>query len=200
MANPFETDFDKPELDSLSSLAQHLVYRFPYGDDDTLRLALREVYRDFCRRSCCLRVRRRFPANPDGRYAVPSVFGELYRITEVSSDGRLLREGREYSIHGNLVQTSRCDGCVTIAWIEMPSLSSESAPRCIIERHGDAICSGVLARLYAQANRPWSDPQTAAMEAARYENFINEECQSLYSGASAGSGSQGSLFDASDMI
>jgi len=82
----------------------------------------------------------------------------------------------------------------------MPAMSSEKAPRWLIERHGDAICSGVLARLYAMANRPWSDPQAAATESARYESFISEECQSLYSGSSCGSGAQGSLFDASDMI
>ena len=45
MANSFDTELETPELESLSSLAQHLVYRLPECDDATIRLTLREVYR-----------------------------------------------------------------------------------------------------------------------------------------------------------
>ena len=57
---------------------------------------------------------------------------------------------------------------------EIPALNSERVPRGFIERHGDAICSGVLSRLFAMQKRPWSDPQQAADERMNYENAKSE--------------------------
>ena len=226
MANSFETDWEKPELETLASLAQHLVYRLPECDDAVVRLTLREVYRDFCRRSCCLRVRRRFEHAVHGDYIVPTMFGgEVYRVTEVCEGVRPLREGRDYTVNGNVVHLHRRHplvvaypppppyaampyqpelrhgriACfVSISWIELPALSTENAPRWLVERHGDSLCAGALARLMMQANKPWSDPQMAMVEGNRYEAAVNEECQRLY--AASDSGAQGSLFDTSDLI
>lgn len=210
MANFFETDWEEPELDTLASLAQHLVYRLPECDDTVVRLTLREVYRDFCRRSCCLRVRRRFEWMPHGEYFVAPMFGgEVMRITEVCDGRHRLREGRDYTASGNRVKLNRCLWHVhahrvcpplrlTIAWTEMPSLSSEKIPKWLLKKHGDTMCSGALARLLAMTNRAWSDPQMAAVESNRYEAAVNEECMGLY--AVGDSGNMGSVFDASDMI
>lgn len=57
---------------------------------------------------------------------------------------------------------------------EVPALNSEKVPRGMIELHGDAICSGVLARLFAMTDRAWSDPQQAAIERANYEGAKSE--------------------------
>ena len=57
---------------------------------------------------------------------------------------------------------------------EVPSLNSEKTTRGFIEQHGDAICSGVLGRLFAMQKRPWSDPQQAADERMNYENAKSE--------------------------
>jgi hypothetical protein len=169
-------ELETPELETLSSLAQHLVYRLPECDGTTIRLTLREVYRDFCRRSCCLRVRRRFCGCAPR--AIPPMFGGV--VYKTTGTRRL------------------SGGFVEVEWIEIPPLSSEEAPRWLIDKYGDALCSGVLARLMAQANKPWSDPQMAVIESQRYEAAINEECMNLY--AESPSGALGTVFDTSDMI
>ena len=56
----------------------------------------------------------------------------------------------------------------------MPSLESEHAPNGFVAAHGEAICSGVLARLCSMTGRPWSDPQVAALERVSYENAKSE--------------------------
>jgi len=57
---------------------------------------------------------------------------------------------------------------------EVPALNSEKVPRFFIALHGEAICSGVLARLFAMTGRAWSDPQQAAIERANYEGAKSE--------------------------
>ncbi len=57
---------------------------------------------------------------------------------------------------------------------EVPALNSEKAPRGFIEAHGEAICSGVLARLCSMSGRSWSDPQVAVFEHSNYENAKSE--------------------------
>lgn len=57
---------------------------------------------------------------------------------------------------------------------EYPKMNSEQTPHWFIEKHGDAICSGVLARLMAMTGKAWSDAQQASDERMRYENFKSE--------------------------
>ena len=197
MKNSFNTELETPELESLSSLAQHLVYRLPGCDDEMVRLTLREVYRDFCRRSCCLRVRRRFN---DNICRLPVVYGgTILNVTEVRDGSHILRSSREYCYRGGMVEIPRLrDGCVEVLWIEIPSLSSENAPKWLIDKYGDALCSGVLGRLYSMTGKAWSDPQMAVIEGQRYEAVVNQVCAQLYS--VDGSGKLGSVYDTSDLI
>lgn len=197
MENSFNTELETPELESLSSLAQHLVYRLPSCDNTTIRLTLREVYRDFCRRSCCLRVRRRFH-EPICR--LPSVFGgTILSVTEVRDGAHILRSPHEYRYNNGIVSIPRFrDGCIEISWIEIPALSSENAPKWLIDKYGDALCSGVLTRLYSMTGKAWSDPQMAAIEGQRYEAVVNQVCAQLYSVDD--SGKLGSVYDTSDLI
>ncbi len=58
---------------------------------------------------------------------------------------------------------------------EIPGLNCENAPRGFIERHGEAICSGVMFRLCSMSGRPWSDANVAALERVNYENAKSEE-------------------------
>lgn len=197
MINSFDTELETPELESLSSLAQHLVYRLPGCDDEMIRLTLREVYRDFCRRSCCLRVRRWFN---DNICRLPVVYGgTILSVSEVRDGSHILRPSREYYYSGGMVEIPKLrDGCVEISWIEIPSLSSEDAPKWLINEYGDALCSGVLGRLYSMTNKAWSDPQMAVIEGQRYEAVVNQVCAQLYS--VDGSGKLGSVYDTSDLI
>jgi hypothetical protein len=197
MENSFNTELETPELESLSSLAQHLVYRLPGCDDEMIRLTLREVYRDFCRRACCLRVRRRF-SEPICR--IPIVYGgTILQVTEVRDGSHILHSPYEYRYNGEIISIPRLrDGCVEVSWIEIPSLSSENAPKWLIDKYGDALCSGVLGRLYSMSGKAWSDPQMAVIEGQRYEAVVNQVCAQLYS--VDGSGKLGSVYDTSDLI
>jgi hypothetical protein len=55
----FETEWEKPEFDSVPSLAENAVYLLPECNDVILRKTLQEVYRDFCKRSAALRTWRK---------------------------------------------------------------------------------------------------------------------------------------------
>jgi len=57
---------------------------------------------------------------------------------------------------------------------EVPLIGSEKAPVGFVPLHGEAICSGVLARLCSMTGRAWTDAQVAAQELVRYENAKSE--------------------------
>ena len=57
---------------------------------------------------------------------------------------------------------------------EVPLIGSEKAPVGFVALHGEAICSGVLARLCSMTGRAWTDAQVAAQELVRYENAKSE--------------------------
>jgi hypothetical protein len=58
--------------------------------------------------------------------------------------------------------------------VEHLGMFTEKLPHDFLQTYGDAICSGVLARLCSMGQRPWSDPQVAADELRRYENAKSE--------------------------
>ena len=74
----------------------------------------------------------------------------------------------------------------------------EIVDKYLINEYGDALCSGVLGRLYSMTNKAWSDPQMAVIEGQRYEAVVNQVCAQLYS--VDGSGKLGSVYDTSDLI
>lgn len=86
MANVFETEWERPEFDSVPSLAENAVYLLPGCDPVLLRKSLQFAYRDFCRRSAALRTWRRIDLSEDEtRYpVVPVLSGEIDCVTQVS--------------------------------------------------------------------------------------------------------------------
>lgn len=89
MENSFETEWDRPEFDSVPSLALNAVYLLPGCDDTILRKTLLETYRDFCKRSAALRTWRRIPVAPRvTHYPVsPVLSGEIDCVTQVRWPG-----------------------------------------------------------------------------------------------------------------
>jgi hypothetical protein len=59
--------------------------------------------------------------------------------------------------------------------VEHLPLFSEKLPKEFLQKHGDAICSGVLSRMFAMTGKPGTDVQQAADERVRYDNFKSEE-------------------------
>lgn len=105
----FETEWEKPEFDSVPSLAENAVYLLPECNDVILRKTLQEVYRDFCKRSAALRTWRRVvlprPEEPPaahggldvircGFMVSPVLSGEIDCITQV------LRGDTHTPVHG----------------------------------------------------------------------------------------------------
>ena len=89
--NFFETEWERPEFDSVPSLAQNMVYLLRDCDDFLVRKMLQETYRDFCKRSAALRTWRRVEVERDmGAWPVaPILSGEIDCVTQVLWDGTL---------------------------------------------------------------------------------------------------------------
>lgn len=216
MANSFQQEQERPELEMISELAENIVLRLPGCDDVMIRKTIQEVYREFCRETKCLTAERIIELVP-GRLDYPLVpmIGEVVAdVRAVAIGTQRLNHGFDYSMHSlgrlTLHLSPRWippsppmlpDGMIVPASVpgetspsiplaerhihlapvfarivqeEIPALNSEKVPRGMIELHGDAICSGVLARLFAMTGRAWSDPQQAAMERANYEGAKSE--------------------------
>lgn len=199
MANSFQQEQDPPEFEKVSELAENLVYRLPGCTDLMIRKAIRDVFREFCRETKCLTAER-FVEIERGRldYPLASVFGGVVTgVRAVAVGAQRLKSGIDYATYGARPPVLHLsprwvpprdapaappqeahlnDGprAVRVIQEEVPSLESEHAPNGFVAAHGEAICSGVLARLCSMTGRPWSDPQVAALERVSYENAKSE--------------------------
>lgn len=199
MANPFQQEQEAPELEMLSELAENLVYRLPRCEEVMVRKTIQEVFREFCRETKCLTADRMVEVEP-GRldYPLPPMFGGVVSgVRAVAVGVQRLKAGIDYATHGarplvlhlsprwvpprdapavppQEAHIHMGPPLVRVLQEEIPSLNSERVPRGFIDLHGEAICSGVLARLCAMSGRSWSDPQVAALERANYENAKSE--------------------------
>lgn len=115
--NSFETEWERPEFDSVPMLAENAVYLLPGCDDIILRKTLQATYRDFCKRSAALRTWRRIPLPceeiagefADGIGAVrlgfavaPVLSGEIDCVTQVCLAGPgWHRNVRHWSLGGD---------------------------------------------------------------------------------------------------
>lgn len=81
----FTTEWERPEFDSVPSLAENAVYLLPGCDDTVLRKTLQVIYRDFCRRSAAMRTWRRIPleAGVCAYPVAPLLSGEIDCVTRV---------------------------------------------------------------------------------------------------------------------
>ena len=214
MANFFQTEWEAPDLDSLASLAENLVYRIRGCDDTLLRKTLQEVAREFVADTQCLTSRQTLVPGAGGLYyPVPVFRGKIADVREVWKDRRLLRKGIDWNWpvgSGLRIAPRLVGGCVNrsssapapsdsrryppsvnmmdaepsehkapaspfvAVVVEHLPLFFENLPREFLQSHGDAICSGVMARLCSMSGRPWSDPQVAALERTNYENAKSE--------------------------
>lgn len=198
MINSFQQEQERPEFARISELAENLVLRLPRCEEVMIRKTIQDVFREFCRETKCLTAE--VPIDIEtGRVEYPlfSVFGGIVTdVRAVAIGVQRLQPGLDYSTFGaNPVMVAlsprwvgEAPSCVPLAEAhihaaprvmrvlqeEVPSLNSEKAPRGFIEQYGEAICSGVMARLCSMSERAWSDPNTAALERINYENAKSE--------------------------
>ena len=185
MASDFDNEMETPTFGTLAKLAENIVYRAPGCSDLMVRKLIREVARDFCRRSCCLRTKRRILTERGVvDYPVLPVYGGVVdRVVDVSVGRRQFRQGFDYEVRPGIPVTlcfprksfmDQSDGCASIVveTVELPELESEKTPAWFIDKHGEDVCTGVLFRLHTMTNRMWSDPQMASKEMIAYENAV----------------------------
>lgn len=81
----FATEWERPEFDSVPSLAENAVYLLPGCDDVLLRKSLQWAYRDFCRRSAALRTWRQAEPEAGARAwpVVPVLSAKIDCVTQV---------------------------------------------------------------------------------------------------------------------
>lgn len=98
----FTTEWERPEFDSVPSLAEDMVYLLPGCDAVLIRKMLQSAYRDFCRRSAALRTWRRVEAEPHVRMVpvAPVLSGEIDCVTRVLF-GHSRREVRDWRVAGD---------------------------------------------------------------------------------------------------
>lgn len=223
MASPFDIETDSIEFENLAKLAENLVYLLPGCTDLMVRKTLQDVYRDFCRRSCCLVSRRRIEVSEPKAAICGKYGGVVDCVTAVKCGHRLLRQGRDYSVtkDNGMVEiefSPRMFGwnhhfpwspdhhhhhhhmVVEVDAIELPGITSEQVPAGFIDQYGEILCDGVLGRLMIMTGRPWSDPQQAAMRNLRYENGINDVRVRFYTDSQAGNGETWSCVDPSYLL
>lgn len=81
----FTTEWERPEFDSVPSLAEDMVYLLPGCDAVLVRKTLQATYRDFCRRSAAMRTWRRVEMEPHVKAVPisPVLSGEIDCVTRV---------------------------------------------------------------------------------------------------------------------
>lgn len=217
--NQFLEEWEKPEFDSVPSLAERMVFRLPNADDSIVRFALQDTYRDFCKRSAALRTWRKIVLE-GGRshYPVAPVLSAIVDcVTRVVRDGRwTLFPQRDWFVAGDppvldipfarrIVNpdTSVEDvppEFVIVEAVEIPDIGEERAPKDFLRRYGDAIVDGALVRLFSQTSKPWSDPERARQHGIAYSNALSEARVRSMSGGSAANAGRSFALDLGSMV
>lgn len=199
MGSGFNEEADRPDYDNLAALAENIVYRVPGCTDLMVRKAIAETYRDFCKRTCVIRTRRRIeirhgendyclhPKFPE--CIVDCVVGAYVGGRRVDLEGYAAWNGDAVHLDGRMLPPEGETAMMDVECVEVPRIGSEHAPRLFIERYGDAIVSGALYRLMSMSGRAWSDPQQAMLEARLYENELTEHRTRHHSGGNLSTGS-----------
>lgn len=208
----FNPEYEKPELDSLKDLVDGLVYRLPGCDLVMIRKTLQEVYRDFCRCSCVLNSVQEIKVRKgDSQIFITPCYGEIDTIVEVYWEDKKLTPNRDYKTSDKSLSVIELDSrliptddkreySLKALAVEIPSISSERVPRWFLHRYGDAIVSGVLARLTMMTGRAWTDLAQSGIHWNAYENAKNEARNRYYSQSEYANGDLGFAVDNSDLI
>lgn len=198
MGSGFNEEADRPDYDNLAALAENIVYRVPGCTDLMVRKTIAETYRDFCKRTCVIRTRRRIDlVHGENDYRLVSSPGCIVDCVadvhvggrKVEFDGYAFCGGDTIHLEDRLLPPEGESAYMEVTCVEVPRIGSEQAPRLFIERYGDAIVSGALYRLMSMSGRAWSDPQQAAIEARLYENALTEHRTRYHSGGNLSTGS-----------
>ncbi len=137
-----------------------------------LEEAVTEAAITFCRESELITLDRLLPSAPAGSLEVVcNVDGvtscNVLRLT--GADGVPLDSGRDYfAISANELSILTDLSDVRIWYVAAPVKGAKALPAQLYNDHSEAIAHGVAALLYAQPDRPWSDPKRAGYHRAEF--------------------------------
>lgn len=127
--------------------------------------AVTEAAITFCRESALLTLDRLLPSASAGSLVeVCNISGmtscNVLHLT--GADGVPLDSGRDYfAMSANELSILTDLGNVRIWYVAAPEKGAKELPAQLYTDHAEAIAHGVAALLYAQPDRPWSDPKRA---------------------------------------
>ncbi|ENC9557680.1 hypothetical protein H9X88_11990 [Aeromonas hydrophila] len=137
-----------------------------------LEEAVTETAITFCRESELITLDRLLPSASAGSLeAVCNVDGvtscNVLHLT--GADGVLLDSGRDYfALSANELSILTDLDDVRIWYVAAPVKGAKELPAQLYIDHSEAIAHGVAALLYAQPDRPWSDPKRANYHRAEF--------------------------------
>lgn len=208
----FTTEWERPEFDSVPTLAEDMAYLLPGCDAVLIRKMLQSAYRDFCRRSAALRTWRSVPA-AHGVHAfpiAPILSGEIDCVTQVL-DGRTRHEVRDWRVAGDppVLEVPNwrvhrvLGGVPPFLWVEaveIPHIGEDRAPKAFLRRYGDALVDGALTRLFSMTAKPWTDAEQARQRGVAYANALSEARQRSMCGGPSANANAGFALDMSSMV
>jgi len=84
--------------------------------------------------------------------------------------------------------------------VEIPHIGEERAPKAFLQRHGDALVDGALARLFSMQGKPWTDVEQFRQHAVAYENAVSEAKDRSMRGGPAANAGAGFALDMGGMV
>lgn len=180
-------------MTDLYQLKFHVENELPGVPEQTVCFSLRQVLREFCRRSGVWRTT--VPSRIDKNISVYSGVG-IHDADLINVESVLARKdtgncpdnnpkpweylpARIYDIHNNSVvfhpgALNLFDGGNLILHVILqPTFDSSNVPPELIRTYADAIIAKTISDLAGQKNRPWFDPEISSRHFSRYKSLLN---------------------------
>jgi len=134
--------------------------------------AITETAITFCRESGLLALDRPLPAQSAGALVTVCDLSELTSCNVLfltETDGTQLVSGRDYfAISANQLSILTDLPATRLWYVACPAKGALTLPEVLYQEYAEAIAHGVATLLYAQPDRPWTDPQRAGYHRAEF--------------------------------
>lgn len=199
-------EVEEVSTNNLGSLAKLILPELPGCDDLVIRMKLGASLREFCRETnaCLITMPAKIIPNDNGYdyiHVPPApngmVIGSILSIKNFN--GTLVGWGEGDMSRGMIIIGRGARGeVVNVTYSVCPKAGGEACPEWFVERYAEAITAGAMQKLLSMTNKPWSDPNRAALYGSEYADFISEAsyrstCSQLVGGAESAI-PQGGLF------
>lgn len=168
--------------DNLGPLAKLMLPELPGCDDLVVRMKLGAALREFCRETnaCLITMPAKIIPNDNGYdyiHVPPApngmVIGSILSIKNFNDT--LVGWGEGDMSRGMIIIGRGARGdIVNVTYSVYPKAGGEACPEWFVERYAEAITAGAMQKLLSMTNKPWSDPNRAALYGSEYADFISE--------------------------